>query len=83
MDGLIRENRANESNFEKLYRKLEEETANGNGNGSYANNLEEIKEKSAAEYQKAKETRGSAWPEFEKFVSDFEKTITDVLKETH
>jgi hypothetical protein len=79
---FIRENRGNESNFEKLYRKLQEEATNGNGTGTYANDLEEIKEKSAMEYRKAKETRDTAWPEFEKFVGDFEKTITDALKET-
>ena len=79
---FIKENRSNESNFEKIYRKLEEERANGNGHPAYATALEEIKQKSAIEYHKAKETGSTAWPEFEKFVSDFEKTISMALKET-
>jgi hypothetical protein len=77
---FIREHRSNESNFEKLYAKLEEQTREDNK--TYTSQLLEIKEKSAEEYRKAKETGGTAWPEFEKFVSEFEKTVIDALKET-
>ena len=70
---FIREHRSNESNFEKLYAKLEEQTREDNK--TYTSQLLEIKEKSAEEYRKAKETGGTAWPEFE-------KTVIDALKET-
>jgi hypothetical protein len=76
---FIREHRSNESNFEKLYAKLEEET--GKDDTNYTNQLQEIKEKGAEEYRKAKQTSGTAWPEFEKFVSEFEKTVVEALRE--
>ena len=41
----------------------------------------EVKEKLIPPYQKARETGGSAWPEFEKFVSEFEKTVTEAIRE--
>ena len=81
LTGFIREHRSNESNFNLLYAKLEAETAERNGQAGYTNSLIEVKEKTADEYHKAKETHGSAWPEFEKFVSDFEKTVTEALRE--
>jgi hypothetical protein len=76
---FIREHRSNESNFEKIYGKLEEETREDNG--AYTSQLQETKEKSADEYRKAKENGGTAWPEFEKFVSEFETTVVSALKE--
>lgn len=69
---FIREHRSNEANFEKLYARLLKEIKNG------IPGLEDIKEKSAEEYRSAKQTGGNTWPEFEKFVSEFE---TIVLKE--
>jgi hypothetical protein len=76
---FLREHRSNESNFEKLYEKLREETAREGNSAKYANELNEAKEK-ADVYRKAKETTGSAWPEFEGFVSDFEMAVTEALK---
>ena len=76
---FIREHRSNESNFEKLYAKLEEEPSKG-GSPAYREALPSIKTK-AEEYQKAKETGGIAWPEFEKFVSEFEKAVMEALRE--
>ena len=74
---FIREHRANEGNFEKLYHKLEAEIQERNGAEKYVTSLREIKEKTVPEYQKAKQTAGTAWPEFEKFVAEFERAITD------
>ena len=75
---FIREHRSSESNFEKIYAKLEEVTNDGDTEFKAA--VSEIKEKSVPTYGKAKESGGTAWPEFEKFVSEFEKTITEALK---
>ena len=80
VSAFIREHRSNESNFEKLYAKLEEETKKEDA--TYASQLKEISDKAAAEYRKAKENGGTAWPEFEKFVSEFERTVVDALKES-
>ena len=78
---FIREHRSNEENFEKLAARLETVTTNGNLPGDYQNKLQTIKEKELAVYSQAKETGGTAWPEFEKFVSEFEKTIMEAVKE--
>jgi len=76
---FIKQHRNNEGNFELIYAKLEEE-AGAVDNSDYTSSLQEIKEKAAPEYKKAKEKGGTAWPEFEKFVSEFEKTVTAALK---
>lgn len=78
---FIREHRSNEGNFEKLYEKLEAETTNENADANYRSSLTEIKEKGAEDYRKAKETGGTAWPEYEKFVSQFEKAVMEATKE--
>ena len=75
---FIREHRSNESNFEKLLQKLEEEA--GADDEHYAAQLKEISEKNVEEYHKARETGGTAWPEFEKFVSAFEKTVLEATQ---
>ena len=81
--GFLHEHRNNESHFEKIYAKLEEECTNGyNGElQSYVESLQELKEKEAEVYRKSKEKGGSAYPEFEKFASGFEKTVTAAVKE--
>ena len=68
---FIKEHRSNEANFGLLYKKLEEEIRLAGENE--LPQLQELRDKTAAEYTKAKETAGTAWPEYEKFVSDFEK----------
>jgi len=81
---FIRQHRSNETNFETLVQKLDAEiaaTQQNGGTGTYAESLQELKEKKAAEYRIAKEESGSAWPEFEKFVSEWEKAITASMKE--
>lgn len=73
----IREHRSAEENFEKLTAKLEETKREA---GAELSGFDAIRTK-ADEYRKAKETGGTAWPEFEKFVSEFEKTIMQALRE--
>jgi hypothetical protein len=76
---FIRQHRSNEANFDTLNTKLEEEHANEKNPQQYVQALKDIKEKQAEEYRKNKSMGGSAWPEFEKFVSQFEKAITEAL----
>lgn len=76
---FIREYRSNEGNFDRLYKKLEEE-ADSSTDENYRNSLQEIKEKWAEEYRSQKESVNGAWPEFEKFVSEFEKTVLNASK---
>lgn len=73
---FLRQHRGNESNAEAIYQKLEEAMA-GSTNEAYTQSLADVKEK-ASEYRKAKETGGSAWPEFENFVSEFEKAVVAI-----
>jgi pyruvate/2-oxoglutarate dehydrogenase complex dihydrolipoamide acyltransferase (E2) component len=77
---FIHQHRSNEINFEKLDAKLEEQLSNAEANQPYAVSLAEIKEKQVVEYKKAKKSSGEAWPEFEKFVSHFERAITEAMK---
>lgn len=76
---FIREHRSNESNFETLHKKLEEELQAA-GSEAYGRALAEAKEKPADEYRQAKTTGGTAWPEFEKFVAAFEKAVLEAIK---
>src|SRR5688500_7753041 len=84
--GFIRQYRSNESNFETLYAKLEEECAVVNSDEteheeSYLASLNEGREKHADVYRQAKEQKSSAWTEFENFVSEFETSVAAALKE--
>src|SRR4028118_961010 len=74
---FIHQYRSNENNFEKLYAKLEEELSHAEAGKPYATSLAEIKGKQVVEYRQAKKSGVEAWPEFEKFVSQFERTITE------
>lgn len=78
----IREHRSSENNFETLYQELNKtiELSKRADNTTLAESLVEIKEKQVAEYQKAKETGSTAWPEFEKFVTQFERALTTAMK---
>lgn len=79
----IRDHRSSESNFETLCQTLREakEAAQKGDNNQLADSLQEIEEKYAAEYKQAKETGGTAWPEFEKFVTQFERALTNAKRE--
>ncbi len=80
---FLREHRNNESHFETIYAKLEEECNKGYSGElqSYKDSLQELKEKEADAYRQMKETGGTAYPEFEKFTSGFEKAVTAAKKE--
>jgi hypothetical protein len=69
---FIREHRSNEINFEKLYTKLSE--AAHHNDAALSERLAPLEQEAEA-YRKAKEETGSAWPEFENFVSQFEKQL--------
>lgn len=79
----IREQRSNEGHFETLAQILQAAiiTAEENQDTALANDLKEVDEKYAREYEKAKEAGGTAWPEFEKFVSQFERALTAAQKD--
>lgn len=74
----IRENRSSESNFATLQQQLDTSIASAQqtGNSGLLADLQEVKEKYVSEYQKAKTSGGTAWPEFEKFVTQFERALT-------
>lgn len=70
---FIRLHRNNESNFHVLLKKLEQKI--NEGNKSNITQLQEIKNKQAEEYTTAKQKSGNAWPEFENFVTAFERAL--------
>jgi hypothetical protein len=74
---FIRENRSSESNFDKLHEMLVAES-NAAAEG-YAGKLYETLEKHAAAYKQKKDKGAGAWPEFENFVTHFEKAVTEAL----
>ncbi len=81
LNALIRECRSQEINFDKLSAALDNEIKISHDSQSYNDALLAIKEKSVEGYKKAKEQGGSTWPEFEKFVSEFEKAVIQQLKQ--
>ena len=81
VSAYIRQHRGNEANFEALYTKLVKECDLNTAYVSYKKNLKDIKEKQAEAYRQTNKTNGTAWPEFENFVSEFERGITTAMKE--
>jgi len=81
---FIRAHRNSEGHFETLYNKRTEarQTAqvNGSAGDRYATALEEAATTYADVYRKSKAEGGSAWPEFETFVSHFEKAVIKALQ---
>ena len=77
--GFIREHRSNEANFEKIKEKTEFILHAGEGESSLQTDLSEVQEKNAAAYTKALEQGGSAWPEFESYISALERTLTAAM----
>jgi peptide-methionine (R)-S-oxide reductase len=75
---FIREHRSSEGNFDKIAQELETRisTAQEQNDTALAQKLQEVKEKYGDTYTKAKETSGSAWPEFEKFITQLELALT-------
>ena len=76
----IRQQRSNESNFKALYDRLEQEGREEANGEEICRELQEIKEKNGEAYLQARATSGQAWPEFENFVSSFEKALTEALR---
>ena len=76
---IIRAQRSSEANAKSLLALLHKAAAAAkqNGNSKLAIALAETENKYAAEYDKAKETTSSAWPEFENFVTHFERALTE------
>jgi hypothetical protein len=81
---FIKERRSDESHFEEIYHKLEEVLQSAGDDQqagtNFFDNLEDVKEKQAEEYRKAKEVGGTAWPEYEKFITQLERNITEALR---
>lgn len=78
---FLRDHRSSEEHFEIILSRLNEDTANAAFDETHRRRLQEIGDKLVATYRKAKETGGSAWPEFENFVADYEKAVTEALKD--
>jgi hypothetical protein len=74
--GAIKEVRSNEAHFEKLVALLQKECAAA-GNPEYRQKLEALSQKEATAYRQAKEKGGTAWPEYEHFVTGFEKAVLE------
>jgi hypothetical protein len=79
---FIREHRSNEANFDQLKAKLDESIGQAPEGSEYYTALTEVREKQIAAYSEAKENGGTSWPEFEKFITEFERSITAVMKDT-
>lgn len=74
---FIRKHRSSEGNFASILQAVNQEIESVQPNNpALAQTLEEVKEKYAEPYTKAKETGGSAWPEFEKLVTQLELALT-------
>lgn len=71
---FLREHRGNEANF----KQINEAVATSISNGVPA--LQEVQDKYAEAYTTAREQGGSAWPEFERYVSELEKCLVAVDK---
>lgn len=75
---FIREHRSNEQNFQLLHSRMEEELAlkdSDSRSENYLSSLSDLREKQANDYQQQKKIGGTAWSEYEKFVSEFERII--------
>jgi hypothetical protein len=74
----VREVRSSESNFDLIWQQLHRalKMAQEKNNEQLAEALQAVNDKYVPEYQTAKEHGGSAWPEFEKLVTQFERALT-------
>lgn len=70
---FIRQHRGDESHFTVLHNRL---LGDESADDSTLQPLKEEGEKLADVYKNAKEKSGTAWPEFENFVSFYEKSLT-------
>lgn len=77
LSAFIREHRSNEANFGKLAAKLDEVLDDSAQDVAVHAAFAAVKEY-AGTYQEARERSGSAWPEFEQFVTQFERALISV-----
>lgn len=79
----IRDNRSSESNFTTLQQELDNTitAAKQTGDSGLITDLQEIKEKYVSEYENARSTGGTAWPAYEKFVTQFERVLIGARKD--
>jgi len=85
---FINDKGENEYNFDKLYDKLLKEfstefTYNSDMRENlYLNNLRQTRDKQASHYIRTKQKRpkGSCYPEFKDFVSNFEQDVRECLR---
>lgn len=77
---FIKTQRSNEGNFETVHQKLSEEHAFAQQSAmtGYADSLQDILDKQVADYRSAQESAGTAWPEYEKLVTAWERAIAAV-----
>jgi len=85
---FIRSHRSAENHFEALFQKITEvcdaeQKENGKAEpNAYLQGMLEAKDKYATAYRQSREKSGTAWPEFENFVTHFEKSVTGALHHT-
>lgn len=71
---FLREHRGNEANFQQINEAVTASIGNS------IPGLQEVQDKYADAYTTAREQGGSAWPEFERYVSELEKCLVAVDK---
>ncbi|NTS39575.1 peptide-methionine (R)-S-oxide reductase [Flavisolibacter sp. BT320] len=73
----LRDNRSSESNFSTLQKELDKAIAAAAqlGETNLHAELQEIKEKYIPEYENALSAGSTAWPAYEKFVTQFERVL--------
>lgn len=70
---FLREHRGNEVNFSVINKHFSELLQSEGG--SHHEAIKEVQDKYATAYTTAREQGGSAWPEFERYVSELEKCL--------
>lgn len=82
---FIRDRRSDEGYFGELSNKLDEVIAtinsSGAGNADFVELLREVKEKQGDAFKQAKENGGTAWPEFENYITQLERATVNRIKE--
>lgn len=76
---FLRSHRSNEANFAAISQKLDEALSQAGDGTEFFDALEETKEKYGAAYATARENNGAAWPEFENFITHFERGIVAAI----
>lgn len=77
----IKEQRSNEANFKNLSAKLDDAISNSADDAGLHAALVEAKEKQAKAYTDALAQGSTAWPEYEAFAAQFERSLIAALKQ--